>query len=135
MTSFEQKHLASFPLTTQDDASLASDSEGSFPNDVEGGVSNASTHSTSKNSESGHSSTDQNTPEALVRRETRAVNFSRVVVILILIGATVATAYSVFRFTRQAETDAYDGAFDSVADKLTSSLVSDTSLKVRSSSW
>ncbi|KAG7360901.1 hypothetical protein IV203_036000 [Nitzschia inconspicua] len=79
--------------------------------------------------DSGHSSTDNHTAEALVKRENRTVNISRVVVILILIGATIATAYSVFRFTRDGEEEAYDNAFHNVASKLTSSLVSDMSLK------
>jgi hypothetical protein len=115
-----------------DDASMLSDGDGSFRSDLEEAVSDGSTHSVSK-SESGHASTDSNTPEALVKRENRTVNISRVIVILILIGATIATGYFVFRFTREGEEEAYNDAFYNVAGKLTSSMVSDTSLKVRMS--
>ena len=128
MTS-EQKAFDTFSLP--DDASVASDGDLSALSDVdvEGGMYDSSTNSGSK-SESGRSTADSNTPEAFVKRENRTVNISRAVVILILIGATIATAYSVFRFTRDGEAEAYNDAFYNVADKLTSSLVSDTSLKV-----
>ncbi|KAG7363704.1 adenylate/guanylate cyclase [Nitzschia inconspicua] len=107
-----------------DDGSIPSGGNASFPSDDEEGRSGQSSRS-----DSGHSSTDNHTADVLVKRENRTVNISRVVVILILIGAMIATAYSVFRFTRDGEEEAYDDAFHNVASKLTSSLVSDTSLK------
>ncbi|KAG7356992.1 hypothetical protein IV203_001680 [Nitzschia inconspicua] len=115
-------------LSLPDDISIPSGGNASYPSDDEEGQSGQSSHSASR-SDSGHSSTDNHTAEALVKRENRTVNISRVVVILILIGATIATAYSVFRFTRDGEEEAYDNAFHNVASKLTSSLVSDMSLK------
>ncbi|KAG7360245.1 adenylate/guanylate cyclase [Nitzschia inconspicua] len=108
------------------DASMASCGNASFRSDDEEGHSG--THSASR-SDGGRSSTDSNVAETLVKQENRTVNVSRIVVILILIGAMIATAYFVFRFTREGEVEAYDDAFHNVAGKLTSAMVSDTSLK------
>lgn len=121
----EQKSLDN--LEPPEDFSMPSACDVSFRSDDEGDVDGGSATSTSKSD----SSADHNTPNALVKRENQTVNISRAIMIFLLIGATIATALFVFRFTRDGEEEAYDDAFHNVASKLTSSLVSDTSLKVR----
>jgi hypothetical protein len=84
-----------------------------------------------KGSESGGTSLkDDQTPEALVRKENQAVRITRLLLILVLAGATAATGYFVYLFTHQSELESFDDAFGNVAVKLTDALVSDTSLKV-----
>lgn len=83
-------------------------------------------------SDSGRSSAkDDHSPEALVRKENQAVRVTRLILILILIGATAATGYFVYEFTRESQEASFDDAFTNVALKLTDSMISDTSLKVR----
>lgn len=90
----------------------------------------SSTSSSRRESESGGTtSKDEYTPEALVRKENRAVRITRLLLILVLVGATAATGYFVYRFTHESEKESFDDAFENVATKLTSALVSDTSLK------
>jgi hypothetical protein len=91
---------------------------------------NSSATSTKESESGGTSSRDDHTPEALVRKENQAVRITRLVLILVLVGATAATGYFVYRFTHESEVESFDDAFESVADKITSALVSDTSLKV-----
>ena len=55
---------------------------------------------------------DARAPEVLVRRENRVISVVRVVVILILFASASATAFFVYRFTRNAELEAYQVAFE-----------------------
>jgi len=102
------KPLADFTLTSQ-----ASDDDFS--------ISSSTTKTTS---------TDEHAPEAIVKKENRAVHVVRFLVIALLMTATGLTSYFVYKFTRDSEQAALDDAFDSIGLKLTTGLVSDTSLKV-----
>jgi hypothetical protein len=114
-------------VTNEDADSMVSD-EHSWSTD-EHEVS--STTSSLRGSESGGTSLkDDQTPEALVQKENQAVRLTRLLLMLVLAGATAVTGYFVYKFTHQSEVASFDDAFTNVALKLTDSLVSDISLKV-----
>ena len=114
---------------TDDEDSLISSDDISDIENFDAATSTAAESVTSGGGSQGKD--DEHAPEALVRKETQVVKFVRSLVILILIGATAATSYSVYNVTNRSEREAFDGAFASVAEKLTNTLISDTSLKVR----
>lgn len=87
----------------------------------------------STESESGETSqSDDRAPEALVRRENRAVKIIRCLAIFVLVSATVVTSYLIFLFARGSQESSLNDAFDVVASKLTTVLVADLSMKVKS---
>ena len=68
-------------------------------------------------------------PEALVRKENKALSITRIIVFLVLVASAVATAFLVFRFARDSEEDSFENQFDGVAGRLVDGMTSDVALK------
>lgn len=60
----------------------------------------------------------EDSPEAIVRRENRAVFLIRIVVLLVLLAAATATAVIVYIVTSEAEENAFLAEFDGIATKV-----------------
>ena len=73
---------------------------------------------------------NSNFTEDLVKKDNFMVMVVRAAVIVILLSAAAATSYLTFKFTRDAELDAFDEAFYGVASKLVPGLLSELSLRV-----
>eukprot|EP00934_Nitzschia_sp_Nitz4_P004019 Nitzschia sp. Nitz4//scaffold52_size167869//61271//65053//NITZ4_002272-RA/size167869-snap-gene-0.211-mRNA-1//1//CDS//3329554023//4009//frame0 len=81
-------------------------------------------------SDSGKTSdADEHAPEALVRKDTEAVNLTRFAIVVTLLGATIATAYMVHRTTSNAQRDLFQTSYESVGNNIASSLLAAMSEK------
>ena len=58
------------------------------------------------------SSDGQDSPEALVRKDNKAVSVARFVIIAVLVLSAVATSCFVYMFTRDSEREAFKSEFD-----------------------
>ena len=61
---------------------------------------------------------DADSPEAMVRRENRAVFWLRFLVVFVLLTAASLTGSIVYLITSQAEQDAFETDFDGIASKV-----------------
>ena len=73
---------------------------------------------------------NSNFTEDLVKKDNFMVMLVRATVIVILLSAAAVTSYLNFKFTRNAEVDAFNEAFHGVAAKLVPGLLSELSLRV-----
>jgi hypothetical protein len=70
----------------------------------------------------------EDSPEAIVRVENKAITWVRVLVLLVLLLAASATVTFVYIFTHNSETDTFASEYDAVASTLAKSLLLDMRL-------
>jgi hypothetical protein len=66
------------------------------------------------------------TPEALVRRENRAIQCVKLFAILVLLGAALTTAGMIFQYTQGSEENSFHNDFALISEAITQSLLQDT---------
>jgi class 3 adenylate cyclase len=71
-------------------------------------------------------------PEALVRRENRAIRCVKLFAILVLLAAATTTAALIFQFTRGSERDRFRNEFVFISEAIARGLMEDASLYVSS---
>jgi hypothetical protein len=65
------------------------------------------------------------TPEALVRRENRAIQCVKLFAILVLLGAALTTAGMIFQYTQGSEKSSFHNDFALISEAITESLLQD----------
>jgi len=81
-------------------------------------------------SEQASTPSDSNDPEALVRKDNKAVGLFRLLVVGILGASAIATSLSVFRYTRNAEEKAYTASLNNIGLNLRDGFYAETRAKV-----